>query len=106
MRQRTEGFTLLRRVERKNELLEREKAWEEVGTIHVALSVASGSTLEQNQALRVSSTHRGLTMDDVRAGDRFGAYTVDYVIPGRMYRQLFLTAVEPVEGETVDADQV
>lgn len=103
--QRMEEFTLTRRVDVKNELRERESTWIEVGTIRAAVSVATGSTQEQNQALRVTSTHRGLTPDDVCVGDRFGGYVVDYVIPGRVYRELLLTREDAVqEGATSGSD--
>lgn len=91
MLQKMEIYTLERCVIEKNELLEDVKVWKEVGKIRAAVSVSTGGTLEQNQLLRISSTHRAITMDNVLAGDRFGGYLVDFVIPGRIYNQLYLT---------------
>lgn len=91
MLQRMEIYTLERCTIEKNDLLEGVKVWKEIGKIQAAVSVSTGSTLEQNQLLRISSTHRAITMDNVRAGDRFGGYMVDYAIPGRIYNQLYLT---------------
>ena len=94
MNQRMQTFELLRPRTVKNEWSESVTEYDRAGTVRVVLSVASGRTLEQNQALRVSSTHRGLTLDDVHTGDRFGGYKVDYVIKGIRYNQLFLTKEE------------
>ena len=91
MLQRMEKYTLERCTIQKNEMLEDVKIWKRVKEISAAISVSTGSTLEQNQLLRISSTHRAVTMDDVCVGDRFGGYTVDYVISGRIYNQLYLT---------------
>ena len=91
MMQRMESYTLERYTTRLNGLNEQVKAWEPAGTIRAAVSTANGYTSQQNQALRISSTHRAVTPDEVRVGDRFGGYKVDYVIPGRRYSQLFLT---------------
>lgn len=94
MLQRMETFELMRPRISISDLCEEVKTWERAGNIEVALSAATGSTVEQNQALRISSTHRGLTQDDVRVGDKFGGYIVDYVITGTRYTQLFLTKEE------------
>ena len=94
MLQRMESYILERCSVEKNEMLEDVKIWKQIGKIMAAVSVSTGSTLEQNQLLRISSTHKAITMNDVRAGDRFGGYMVDYVIPGRIYNQLFLTREE------------
>lgn len=94
MLQRMETFDLTRPRITLNALGEEIPVFEKIGKIQAALSAATGSTVEQNQALRISSTHRGLTQDDVRAGDRFGGYIVDYVIVGTRYTQLFLTKEE------------
>ena len=91
MLQRMESYTLERCTIEKNEMFEDVKNWKQIGKIMAAVSVSTGSTLEQNQLLRISSTHKAITMDDVCAGDRFGGYTVDYVVPGRIYNQLYLT---------------
>lgn len=91
MLQRMDIFTLERCTIKKNDLLEDIKVWKEIGKIRAAVSVSTGSTLEQNQLLRISSTHKAVTMDNVQTGDRFGGYLVDYVIPGRIYNQLYLT---------------
>lgn len=91
MLQRMETFELMRPRITLNALGEEIPVLESAGKICAALSAATGSTAEQNQALRISSTHRGLTQDDVRTGDRFGGYVVDYVITGTRYTQLFLT---------------
>lgn len=91
MNQRMEKYDLYRPVITINSLREEVKSFRRVGTVHAALSVTTGSTVEQNQVLRVSSTHRGLTQDDVRTGDKLGEYVVDYVITGPRYTQLFLT---------------
>lgn len=91
MLQRMETFELMRPRITLNALGEEIPVLESAGKIRAALSAATGSTAEQNQALRISSTHRGLTQDDVRTGDRFGGYVVDYVITGTRYTQLLLT---------------
>ena len=91
MLQRMESYTLERCEIKKNDLLEDVKIWKRIGRIHAAVSVSTGSTLETNQLLRISSTHKAITQDDVRTGDRFGGYIVDFAIPGRIYTQLFLT---------------
>ena len=91
MLQRMEIYTLERCTIEKNDLLEDVKIWKQIGKIQAAISASTGSTLEQNQLLRISSTHKAVTMDNVLAGDRFGGYLVDYVIPGRIYNQLYLT---------------
>lgn len=91
MMQRLRLFTLERRVERVNGLYETVQGWELVGTIRAAVSVSTGSTTEVNQIQRIQSTHTALTHDDVRAGDRFGGYLVDFVIEGPRWRQLFLS---------------
>lgn len=91
MLQRMDTYTLERCITEKNDLLEDVKIWRQIGKIRAAISVSTGSTLETNQIQRISSTHRAITQDDVRAGDRFGGYTVDFTIPGRIYTQLFLT---------------
>lgn len=91
MLQRMETYTLERCTTEKNDLLEDVKIWKEIGKIRAAVSVSTGSTLETNQIQRISSTHKAITPDDVRAGDRFGGYTVDFAIPGRIYTQLYMT---------------
>lgn len=91
MLQRMDTYTLERCITEKNDLLEDVKIWRQIGKIRAAISVSTGSTLETNQIQRISSTHRAITQDDVRTGDRFGGYTVDFTIPGRIYTQLFLT---------------
>lgn len=91
MLQRMDIFTLERCTIEKNDLFEDVKIWKQIGKIRAAVSVSTGSTLEQNQLLRISSTHKAVTMDNVQVGDRFGGYLVDYVIPGRIYNQLYLT---------------
>ena len=93
-----QAFELMRPEPATNAWSEEKHVYRPVGTIHVALSVADGRTQEQNQALRVSSTHRALTRDDVRAGDRFGGYVVDYVINGTRYTQLMLSREEALGG--------
>lgn len=104
MMQRMSAFELLRPEVAKNELRETIKTWTSVGTISAALSVAAGSKQELNQALRVSSTHRAVTTDQVEVYDRLRAvdgsvYLVDYIIPGEPYSQLFLTKEEPAGKE-------
>ena len=91
MMQRMQAYELERYETAENEWNEQVKRWKPAGTIRAAVSAGSGNTQNSDQALRVSSTHRAVTPDDVRAGDRFGGYVVDYVIPGRIYSQLFLT---------------
>lgn len=94
MFQRMESFKLLRPRVTVSEIGEEIKTFDHIGEITAAVSVAAGSTVEQNQALRISSTHRAITQNDVRVGDMFGGYIVDYAIPGRRYTQLFLTKEE------------
>ena len=94
MLQRMETYTLERCTSQKNDLLEDVKTWRRIGKIRAAVSVSTGSTLETNQVQRISSTHRAITQDDVRTGDRFGGFIVDFAIPGRIYNQLFLTREE------------
>lgn len=92
MMQRMKTYALERAQAQKNELLENEKIWQTVGEIQAAISTATGSTQEINQTRRIQSTHTALTLNrDVRPGDRFGGYSVDYAIQGRRYNQLFLT---------------
>lgn len=91
MMQRMQEFTLERCTISKNEHLENIKTWQPIGTIWAAISVSTGSTQELNQIQRITSTHTAVTPDEVRTGDRFGGYTVDFVIPGRRFNQLFLT---------------
>lgn len=91
MMQRMQEYTLERCTAIKNELLEDVKEWQPVGKIRAAVSVAAGSTQETNQIQRITSTHTAVTQDEVRTGDRFGGYIVDFVTPGRRYNQLFLT---------------
>ena len=80
MMQKLRSFTLERRMERVNDLYETVVTWEPAGTIRAAVSVATGSTAEVSQIQRIQSTHTALTHDDVRAGDRFGGYLVDFVL--------------------------
>lgn len=94
MLQRMQKYALTRPRIAINDKLEEVKTYEPVGNIHAAISTAAGSTVEQNQALRISSTHRGITQNEVRVGDRFGGYVVDYVITGTRYTQMFLTKEE------------
>ena len=97
MIQRMQTYDLTRAVTTTNAWQEVEKTFETVGTIDVAVSVSSGSTLAQNDVLRISSTHTGLTYStSVQVGDRFGGYIVDYIIEGsgRRMAQLFLTKGE------------
>lgn len=94
MLQRMQKYALTRPRIIQNGMLEEVKVWEPAGSILAAVSTATGSTVEQNQALRISSTHRGITQNDVRVGDRFGGFVVDYVITGTRYTQLFLTKEE------------
>lgn len=96
MLQRMQEFELLRPRFTVNSLREEARSWESAGIIRAAVSVATGSTVEQNQMIRISSTHRAITQDDVHAGDKFGGYIVDYAIPGKRYTQLFLTKEEAV----------
>ena len=96
MMQRMQEFDLLRPRIVVSDLGEEISYSDYVGRIRAAVSVASGSTVEQNQALRISSTHRAITQDDVRTGDRFGGYIVDYAIPGRRFTQLFLTKEDSI----------
>ena len=94
MMQRMQTFDLLRPRTTLNAMNEEVRVFDPAGKIRAAVSVITGSTVEQNQALRISSTHRALTQNDVRTGDRFGGYVVDYVITGTRYTQLFLTKEE------------
>lgn len=94
MMQRMQEYDLLRPRIVVSDLGEEISFHDWIGRISAVVSVVSGSTVEQNQALRISSTHRALTRDDVRVGDRFGGYIVDYAIPGRRFTQLFLTKEE------------
>ena len=94
MMQRMQEFDLLRPRIVVSDLGEEISFHDWIGRISAVVSVVSGSTVEQNQALRISSTHRAVTRDDVRVGDRFGGYVVDYAIPGRRFTQLFLTKEE------------
>lgn len=91
MLQRMQRYALTRPRITKNTYGEEIPVYEAAGSILAAISTATGGTAEQNQALRVNSTHRALTQDDVRTGDRFGGYIVDYVITGTRYTQLLLT---------------
>ena len=91
MMQRMQEYTLERCTISKNEHLENIKTWQPVGKILAAISVSAGSTQEINQIQRISSTHTAVTPNEVKTGDRFGGYTVDFVISGRRYNQLFLT---------------
>ena len=91
MMQRMQEFDLLRPRIVVSDIGEEIRYSDFIGRIRAAVSVAAGSTVEQNQALRINSTHRAITQDDVRTGDRFGGYVVDYAIPGKRFTQLFLT---------------
>ena len=84
-------YTLERCTIEKNELLENIKTWRPVKKIQAAISVSTGSAQELNQIQRITSTHTAVTPDEVKTGDRFGGYTVDFVITGRRYNQLFLS---------------
>lgn len=90
MMQRMQAYELERYETAENEWNEQIKRWKPAGMIRAAVSVGNGNT-RSGEMIRVSSTHTAVTPDDVRAGDRFGGYVVDYVIPGRVYSQLFLT---------------
>ena len=95
-----QDYPLTRLTETLNEWREIVRTWAQVGTIRAAVSVADGRTMEENQLLRISSTHRAVTWrTDVRQGDRFGGYSVDYVIPGtgRRMTQLYLTKEEEAD---------
>lgn len=94
MMQRMQKYTLERPEKTKNGLLETVIRYKPAGSIMAAVSEATGATLETNQARRISSTHTAITMNDVRVGDRFGGYVVDYVTPGRVYSQLSITREE------------
>ena len=94
MMQRMQKYALERPEKTKNDLLETVIRYKSAGSIMAAVSEATGATLETNQARRISSTHPAITMNDVRVGDRFGGYVVDYVTPGRVYNQLSLTREE------------
>ena len=94
MMQRMQKYALERPEKTKNDLLETITRYKPAGSIMAAVSEATGATLETNQARRISSTHTAITMDDVRVGDRFGGYVVDFVTPGRVYSQLSLTREE------------
>lgn len=96
MQQRMQVFELKRPRTEKNSWSESVQHFELVGNVRAAVSAANGGVSEQNQALRIKSTHRAVTQDDVRVGDRLGEYVVDFVIPGRRYTQLFLTKETPV----------
>lgn len=100
MMQRMETYALERAAIRKNELQENIKEWRSAGEIQVAISTATGAVQEINQIQRISSTHTAITpRRDVYSGDRFGGYSVDYVIPGRRYNQLFLTREEALHAD-------
>lgn len=96
MLQRMEVFEHLRPEISVNAMGEEVKIFRSVGKVQAAVSAITGSTVEQNQALRISSTHRALTQDDVRTGDKLSGYVVDYVIAGTRYTQLFLSKEEPM----------
>lgn len=96
MMQRIRSYALERRTERVNDLYEAVSVWKPVGTIRAAVSAAAGSTAELNQIRRIESTHTALTHDDVRVGDRFGGYVVDYVVEGARWRQLFLSREDAI----------
>ena len=94
MMQNMRKYALLRPVQTKNELLENVTGYEDAGEIRAAISTATGGMQEINQLQRIQSTHHALTPDDVRVGDKFGGYRVDFCIQGRVYRELFLTREE------------
>ena len=96
MLQRMEEYTLERCTIEKNDMMEDIKIWKEIGTILAAISVATGNIQETNQILRISSTHNAITQSDVKIGDRFGGYNVDYCIPGRRYNRLLLSREDGV----------
>lgn len=98
MMQRMQSFDLMRPEVEVNRLGEEVRRYKPAGKIRAALSAVTGGVAEQNQALRINSTHRGLTQDDVRTGDRFGGYVVDYVITGTRYTQLYLTREDALCG--------
>lgn len=91
MLQRMQKYALTRPRITENSYGEEIPVYEQAGDITAAITTITGGTAEQNQALRVNSTHRALTQDDVRTGDRFGGYVVDYVITGTRYTQLLLS---------------
>lgn len=103
MMQRMQDYALVRPEKRLNEWNEQVTEWAAAGTIRAAVSLASGSRSEQNQILRIESTHTGITYDDVRVGDRFSGYEVTYVAEGsRRMKMLWLkrddAVSEAVEG--------
>lgn len=96
MNARLEPFELTRAAEETNDMREKVRVWQNVGTIRAAISTGGGSLQTQNELLRVESTHTAVTWDSVEIGDRFGGYEVTYVIPGgrRRMHQLFLKRVD------------
>lgn len=107
MMQRMPEYDVLRCTVEQNEYMERVKTWKSVGKIRAALSVATGSKQELNQALRVNSTHRAVTPGSVEVWDRLQApdgatYAVDYIIPGTPYNQLFLTREDSASDQSQD----
>ena len=94
MKQWMETFEHMRQEISINAMGEEVKHYRRIGKIQAAVSTITGSTKEQNQALRISSTHRGLTQYDVRTGDKIGDYIVDFVISNTRYTQLYLTKEE------------
>lgn len=98
MLQRMQACELLRYAEHKNKWQETVAEWTPVGRIRVALSDSGGSIANINDTKRIKSTHRGLTYDSVRTGDRLicggDVYKVDYVIDAARMRQLYLTKEE------------
>lgn len=97
MMQRMRRYALMRRVLKLNDLCEQVASWEAAGTIRAAVSLASGNQSETNQIMRLESTHTAVTYDDVRPGDRFGGYRVQYVADGPRMRTLYLSRDDPAE---------
>ena len=93
-------YDRMRPVEGTNAWHEKLAEWQVAGTVRAALSTASGALGEQNELLRIESTHTAVTHDAVGTGDRLRSkggevYEVTYVIPGtrRRMAQLFLKVV-------------
>lgn len=96
MLQSMKSYQLERRTVTRNAWNEDVVSYTPVGDVEVAVSVATGATVTSNEVLKVKSSHRGLTLCDVRVGDRFGGFTVDYVTDARQYRLLYLSKEEAV----------
>ncbi len=98
MMQRMREYALMRKSNRLNEWNEQIAEWHEIGTIRAAVSLASGSTKELNQILRIESTHTAVTYDNtVQTGDRFGGYEVLFVNTGKRMNVLNLKRTDALE---------